>query len=76
MALRIQFITNSNRLNVNGFTFDQEIQVYDKQLEDVYDNPRWYLDNLEYLVEYRLRWKNYNHTPATLPYKYVKQDNL
>jgi hypothetical protein len=59
----------SNRLEVIGLTIDEQAFIYDNQLEDCYNNPRFYLDNFEYWTEYRVSWIDYKHTKITLPYK-------
>jgi len=58
--IRLQIIPTNNWLRDNGYTPEEEIYIYSKQLEDIYDNPRWYLDNLDYLREYRTYFINYN----------------
>ena len=67
---------NNNWLKENGYSKEQEADVYDSQLQDVIDNPRWYLDNLTYLKEYRVSWKNYSSKgtkTATIPLKLVNK---
>lgn len=58
-----------------GMTIEEEAEMYEEQLQDIIDNPGWYLDNFEGLREYRVSWKNYHHLPQspTLPYRY--EDN-
>ena len=63
----------NNWLKENGYTLEDEIELYNKQLQDVYDNPRDYLDNLEYLRTYRVRWKNYHYKTATIPHSFIKK---
>ena len=68
MALKIRVCKTNNWLKDNGYTLQEEIEIYKRQLQDIIDNPRWYLDNLEYLVTYRVRWKNYrNNKPTLIP---------
>lgn len=49
----------------------EEADIYDKQLQHIYDNPGLYLDSLDKLREYRVRWKDYRSNTATIPYKYT-----
>jgi len=57
---RIYFIhTNDMSLKSNGYTLEQEEAIYDRLLEDVIHNTRWYLDNLEFMRAYTVRWKRY-----------------
>lgn len=82
MVVKIPLGT-SNYLNYSGFSKEEQSEIYEKQLNDIIENTRWYLDNLHYLVEYRVTYKNYtkpkkvllngrrsNGTP-TLPIKYI-----
>jgi len=60
MALEINFMYDTNSwLKYNGYTLMEEIDLYKCSLQDVVDNPRWYLDNLHYLREFKVRWKCY-----------------
>lgn len=66
--------TNS-RLADNGFSIEEEEKIYEEQLQEVFDNPRWYLDNLDYMVEYRVRWVDYKKgNNITLPRKFSNLD--
>jgi len=60
---------NSNHLSNNGLDTEQQAALYLFQLEDIYNRPRWYLDNLEYLSEYRVSWINYKQVKITPLYK-------
>lgn len=60
---------NSNRLEVIGLDKEQEAHHYNMQLIDVYNRTRWYLDNLEYMTEYRVSWIDYKKTKITPLYK-------
>ena len=50
---------NNSWLSEAGYTKEQERELFDKQLDDVIDNTRWYLDNLDYMVEYKVYWTCY-----------------
>ena len=71
MALNISFYTRSNHLKENGYNKDTEVVIYEEQLKDIYENVRWYLDNLTYLHEYRVRWKDYRNKNPPVPYKFI-----
>jgi hypothetical protein len=77
--IKIQINKNNSWLCEAGYEKEEEIKIYDDNLKDVLDNTRWYLDNLDYLVEYRVFWGNYNkfdrkgRKRATLPFK---SDNI
>lgn len=53
----------------------EQAKIYDDLLDDVMANPRWYLDQLSYLPEFKVSWINYKKQNATRPYKYVKTRN-
>ena len=71
--IQVKLIGNDNRLSSAGYTYDQESTIYDDNLQDVIKNTRWYLDNLDYLREYRVSWKTYRNKIPTLPTKYVEK---
>lgn len=54
---------------------DEEVEIYDRTLQDVIDNPGWYLDNLADLSPYMVRWKDYRYKTPVSPYKFVKNDS-
>lgn len=76
IQLKFEKYNKSNWLKEHGYTPEQEEIVYDDQLDDILRNPRWYLDNLDDLKDYRLSWKNYGKdakfTP-TVPRKFVRK---
>lgn len=63
---------HSNWLKDAGYTLEEEARIFEDQLSDIIKNPRWYLDNLDYLPTYRVSWKNYRmykgKTTATSPW--------
>ena len=61
----------SNRLEVIGLTTEEQAFIYDRQLIDCYNNPRFYLDNFEYWTEYRVFWIDYKKTK--IPTLYSKE---
>lgn len=67
------FMKESNRLKDNGYDEVEEAEIYDACLEDVYANPRWYLDNIEFLSEFRVSWEDYRTSTPTLPLRHVNQ---
>lgn len=69
--IQIQISKINSKLKSNDFTLTQEVELYDRQLQDVFDNPRQYLDNLNFLTEYKVRWKDYRYNTPVLPYKYT-----
>lgn len=57
--MKIALLKNNNWLKENGYGKKEEREIYEETLKDVYENPRWYLDNITYLVEYRCSFINY-----------------
>ena len=73
MVVEILMFPNNNHLSDNGYTMDEEDSIYNRTLQDVLANPRWYLDNLPFLSEYRVSWQDYRKGRSpTLPHKYVR----
>lgn len=58
MPVTVIFCKTKNKLDENGYTISQEGLIYDAVLDDVYRNPRWYLDNLDKTVAFRVSWAN------------------
>jgi len=66
-GIKIKLTKNSNYLKDAGYTPAEEVDIYASILEDVYNNPRWYLDNLAFLPEFRLSWGNYRNNRGIKP---------
>lgn len=72
-------LSTRNRLENSGFSKEEQKIIYDTQLQDIIENPSWYLNNLNYMKVYRVFWKCYINgvkkgserlgTP-TLPYNF------
>lgn len=61
MVIKIRFLhSNNNWLENSEYTLKEQGEIYSAQLQDVLDNTRWYLDNLEYMRDYRVSWHNYS----------------
>jgi hypothetical protein len=76
MTMKIKMHVTNASLKDAGYSIEQEAQIYDDQLQEIFDSPRTYLDNLASMVSYKVRWKNYKNTRPVVPYKYVKQKTL
>ena len=61
----------NNILKDNQFTLEEEACRYDMDLQRVYDNPRKFLDDLQFYTEYRVRWNDYRSKTPTLPHNHV-----
>ena len=73
--MKIALMKNNRSLTHNGYSQEEQGEIYDLLLQDLYDNPRWYLDNLQYLSVFYVNWKNYRYNTPVLPLKYVKKHN-
>lgn len=62
-------------LSKSGYSIQEQAQIYDELLEDVIQNTRWYLDNYEYMREFRVSWISYKTQKITKPYKFVNAEN-
>ena len=74
-GIKIKFYGNSSWLKDSGYSIEEQGDIYDDLLEDIINNPRWYLDQLPYLPEFKVDWINYAKQNVTRPYKFVKQIN-
>jgi len=72
VGIQVEFKNGSSLLKANGYTLKQEEDLYDRFLQDVMENPRWYLDQMGYMREFRVSWVDYKNQTITKPYKYVK----
>ena len=69
--IKVRTHKNNNWLKDAGYSFKEEQDIYDAQLQDVMDNTRWYLDNEKFLPTYKVSWVGYTKTKITLPYRHV-----
>lgn len=53
-----------------GYSMKEEEDLYNQLLDDVYNNPRWYLDNLDYLSSFYVSWNDYKVTKITIPHQF------
>lgn len=60
MAIFTRTHQNNHWLSEAGYTKKEQEDLYDNSVQDIIDNTRWYLDNLEYLREYRVYWQCYS----------------
>jgi hypothetical protein len=68
--MKVKFYGKSSWLKDAGYTLEEEEKLYDEMLKDVLRNTRWYLDNLDTLHPFRVRWHTYSRVKSTpLPYK-------
>lgn len=66
MVVKIAMSMNSN-LTDSGYDFEEQNEIYQMVLRDVYDNPRWYLDNLDSLKSFKVGWHFYNSSATNIP---------
>ena len=65
----VRLIPNNNWLKESGYSKQEEIETYNDQIQEVIDDPGWYLQNLDYMTEYRLSWGTYTTKRITIPKK-------
>ena len=66
-------LSQDSSLTENGYSLEEQAEIYDNQLVDILENTRWYLDNLDSMKIYRVGWKSYYRSKvATLPYEFTK----
>ena len=78
MPIKVKINANNSWLQEAGYSEEEEARIYSDNLQDIIDNPGWYLDNINSLREYKVRWscytkvdKNGRHR-ATLPLELQK----
>lgn len=57
--MSVGIVTASSTSNILKETIEEQAELYYTQLDDIYDNPSWYLKNLDFLKAYRVSFKCY-----------------
>ena len=57
--IKVKLHFNNTWLEESGYTNKEQEDLYEQSLNDVMDNTRWYLDNLDYISEYKVYFGNY-----------------
>ena len=70
-GIKLNFCGRSSWLSDSGYTKDEQAKIYDDVLDDVIANPRWYLDQLSYLAEFKVYWIDYAKQKVTRPHRFV-----
>jgi hypothetical protein len=76
MPIKICIKESGDWLKSSGYSLAEEEEIYEETMQDILDNPRWYLDNVEWLATYMVRWKSHGSKTPTMPYRYVKPKGL
>jgi len=71
--MKVKFVGISQNLGDAGYEIYDQADIYEQSLKDVYNNPRWYLDNLDSLKSFRVAWKDYKTKSCTVPYRFTKK---
>ena len=71
--MKIALLPNRGSLKDNDYSIEEEEIIYDTQLEELLQNTRWYLDNLDSMREYTVRWKDFRSKTPTIPRKFVNK---
>lgn len=71
--MKVRFLTSvsSSRLSEHGYTKEEEKEIFNQVLQDVYDNPRWYLDNLDYITTFQVFWASSKPRTVVIPYEHT-----
>jgi hypothetical protein len=59
-------------LSDSGYSEEEQIALFNKNIQDILDNTRWYLDNLEHLRDYKVFWQCYSRKGITFPFEKEK----
>lgn len=73
VGIQVKFRGSTSWLDKEDYTLEQQAELFDQNIEDVLQNTRWYLDNLNLLAEYRVCWGDYRRGSATKPYRLTKK---
>ena len=73
MMKEVKICPTSNHLKVSGYSVEDEALIYNELLDDVFNNPSVYLDNLQYFVTFRVSWKDYRSNTTPIPYELVRK---
>ena len=66
--IKLMMLPKKTRLKDNGYSPQEEMQIFWESLQFVIDNPRFVLDNLHRYQDFRVSWHNYKtKTPVTIP---------
>jgi len=71
--MKIRLAKNNSYLK-SLYTMEEEAEIYKDQLDEIINNLGWYLDQVEYMVEYRVSWKNYSTKTPTIPWEFTKKE--
>ena len=65
--VEVRIAQQCNLLDFVGYTKKEEAAIYNANLQEVIDNPKKWLQQLESLPTYRVSWKNYGFNTPTFP---------
>ena len=74
VGVKVKFRCDSSWLSESGYTIEQQAQLYDDVLTDLYNNPGWYLERFRMMREFRVGWANYKGPGITKRYKYTNKE--
>ena len=73
MVVKVCFKNDSSWLSAQGYSITEQAIIYDECLEDVIENTAFYLDQLDYIREFRVSWVDYRKQNITKPYKFTQE---
>lgn len=60
--IKLALLPENSRLRDNGYTYEEEVVIFEKCLQFVIDNPRFVLDNMYKWRDFKVNWHNYKTT--------------
>lgn len=72
-GVKVHFETKSRWLKDLNYNIQEQAELYEQCLLDVYNNPRYYLDNLKYMQEFKVSWIDYKTQKITKPYRFCHE---
>lgn len=67
--IKLALLPGKSSLKYNGYTYEEEVIIYNDCLQFVIDNPRFVLDNMYKWRDFKVVWHNYNANTPVCPSK-------
>jgi hypothetical protein len=74
--MTIRMHTSSVRLQDAGYSIAEEGELYEQSLHDIIEHTREYLDQLDYMRTFKVRWKDYSNSRPTVPLRMVTKPSI
>ena len=69
--MKLALTKGDGNLTSNGYSIEEQSEIYNEQLDEILQRTRWYLDNCESMQPYFVAWKDYRSNIPTIPYNFT-----